>query len=59
MDNQFFEWAEANGITVMREHYLCWKRGKEEGQQTINILSGEVLRLKDIIRERNHEMGMG
>jgi hypothetical protein len=59
MDKEFFEWAESNDIIPTREHYLCFRYGKDMSANTINLLSAEIVRLHDIIRERNHYMGLG
>lgn len=55
----FFEWADLAGIEPDRDNYLCWKAGHDNASKIVHQLRMEVMRLHEIIRERNHEIGIG
>lgn len=55
----FFEWADDAGIEPDKASYMCWKAGRDSLNPTVQRLRQEIIRLHEIIRDRNHDMGLG
>ena len=57
--DKFSEWADQNMPDATIEHYQAYKAGYEQSKQTILSLRQEIIRLHEIISEKNRTMGIG
>lgn len=56
---KFSNWADQNMPDAGVEHYAAFKAGYQEGRKELEQLRQEIIRLHEIIAERNHTMGLG
>lgn len=59
MTDKFSEWADTFMPDAGFDHYKAWKAGYQSAQNDIASLRAEIIRLHEIISERNHNMGLG
>ncbi len=59
MTDKFSEWADTFMPDAGFDHYKAWQAGYKQGKQETEQLRAEIIRLHEIISERNHNMGLG
>ena len=59
MPEKFSKWAEDNMPDAGLDHYKAWKAGYQQSREEVASLRAEIIRLHDIISEKNHNMGLG
>ncbi len=59
MTDKFSEWADQNMPDAGIDHYKAWKAGYQSSQNDIASLRAEIIRLHEIIAERNNTIGIG
>lgn len=59
MMEKFSAWADQSMPDAGIDHYAAFKAGYQEGRKEIESLRAEIIRLHEIISEKNHTMGLG
>ena len=59
MMEKFSAWADENMPDATMEHYQAWRAGYKQSQKEVASLRAEIIRLHEIISEKNHNMGLG